>query len=91
MAHRQPKYPDEEFARRGRAIYRQQLRPKLWPQFKGKIVAIDIDSGEYEVDDNSLVASQRLLERCPDAQIWAQRIGYIAVRSFGGQPIPEDE
>jgi hypothetical protein len=91
MTQRQPKCPREEVAERGRAIYKQQLRPKLWPQFKGKILVIDVDTGEYEVDDNSLVATQRLLERCPGAQIWAERIGYIAVRSFGGRPIPEDE
>jgi hypothetical protein len=32
------------------------------------IVAIDIETGEYEVADNSMAAAETLLKRCPDAQ-----------------------
>jgi hypothetical protein len=35
----------------------------------GKIVAIDVDTGAFEVAEDTLTASQRLLTRYPDAQI----------------------
>ena len=34
----------------------------------GKIVAIDIETGIFEVADEILTASDRLFERLPDAQ-----------------------
>jgi hypothetical protein len=70
MQLRQPRYSKEEHTRRGTEIYNRQVRPRVEPTSPGKIVAIDVDSGEFEVADNSLTASQQLLARCPDAQIW---------------------
>ena len=81
--HRQPRYTKEEHARLGEEIYERDVRTHVEPGSRGKIVAIDVDTGEYEVADNVLVASQRLLARLPDAQIWCIRIGYRAVHRFG--------
>jgi hypothetical protein len=50
---------------------------------KGKFVAIDIETGEYEMDGNEMEASNRLRARCPDAQIWLVCVGYRYVRQFG--------
>ncbi len=79
----QPRYSKEEHARRGSEIYEAKVRPQLGPAFTGKIVAIDVDSGEFEVADNSLAASQQLLARRPEAQIWCLRVGSPAVHRFG--------
>ena len=83
MTVRRPRYSKEEFARRGNEIYERQIRPQVEAGNKGKIVAIDIDTGAYEVADNILTASDRLLARYPDAQPWFVRIGYRAVHRFG--------
>jgi hypothetical protein len=83
MQLRQPRYSKEEHTRRGTEIYNRQVRPRVEPTSPGKIVAIDVDSGEFEVADNSLTASQQLLARCPDAQIWCVRVGSPAVHRFG--------
>jgi hypothetical protein len=83
MTLRKPRYSKEEHVRRGKEIYERQVRAKVEPTSKGKIVAIDVDSGEYEVAENSLAASQQLLSRCPDAQIWCVRVGSPAVHRFG--------
>jgi hypothetical protein len=80
---RQPKYSKEEHARRGEDVYEQRLRVQLEPVSDGKIVAIDVDTGEYEVADKVLAASQRLLARLPAAQVWCVRIGHRAVHRFG--------
>jgi len=83
MALRQPRYNKQEHARRGIEIYDRQVRPQLDLASTGKIVAIDVDSGEFEVAENSLTASQQLLIRRPDAQIWCVRVGSPAVHRFG--------
>ena len=49
----------------------------------GRIVAIDIETGAFEVADDSLTAAKQLLIRFPDAQIFGIRIGHRAVHRFG--------
>ena len=84
----QPRYDKEEFARRGDAIYEVKLRPILEKENHGKFVAIDIETGAYEVDEDELTASDRLLTRVPRAQIWLRRIGFRYVHRFGFHPQP---
>ncbi len=78
----QPRYSKEEHARRGTALYEQHVRLQVETGNLGRIVALDVDSGAFEVAEDTLTASQRLPSRCPDAQIWCVRIGYPAVRRF---------
>ena len=83
MGARQPRYSKEEFARRGQAIYEQRVRPQVEEGNRGRIVAIDIETGEFEVGDDTLAASGQLLGRCPEAQPWLVRIGHRAVHRLG--------
>lgn len=83
MTKPQPRYSKEEHTRRGSTLYEGQVRPQVEAGYHGKIVAIDVDTGTFEVADDTLTASQRLLARQPDAQIWCVRIGYPAVHRFG--------
>jgi hypothetical protein len=83
MARPQPRYSTEEHARRGAALYEERVRPQVEAGNQGKVVAVDVDTGTFEVAEDTLTASQRLLARCPDAQIWCVRIGYPAVHRFG--------
>lgn len=83
MTVRQPRYSKEEFARRGHEIYESQVRRQVEEGNYGKIVAIDIETGTFEVANNGLTASKQLLTRYPDAQILCIRIGYPAVHRFG--------
>jgi hypothetical protein len=83
----QPLYSKEEFARRGDAIYEHDLRPILEKGNEGKFVAIDIETGACEVDSDELAASDRLLARVPNAQIWLRRIGFRYARHFGSYPL----
>ncbi|MCC5636240.1 hypothetical protein LC593_10295 [Nostoc sp. CHAB 5844] len=79
----QPRYSKEEFARRGDEIYESQVRQQVEPENYGKIVAIDIETGAWEIDKNEIIAASRLEKRCPDAQIWIVRVGSCSVRRFG--------
>jgi hypothetical protein len=87
MAALQPRYSREEFARRGTEIYEQQVRPQVEEGNQGKIVAIDIETGAFEMAEDTLTASERLLTRYPDAQIWCVRIGHHGVHRFGLRPV----
>jgi hypothetical protein len=83
MTVRQPRLSKEEHARRGMAIYEQRVRPQVEEGNQGKVVAIDVETGAFEVAEDTLTASERLLTRYPDAQIWCVRIGHRGVHRFG--------
>ncbi|NER00240.1 MAG: hypothetical protein F6K30_26670 [Cyanothece sp. SIO2G6] len=83
MAVHQRRYSKEELAQRGKALYESQIRQQVEPNHVGKIVAIDIETGTFEVAEDTLVASDRLLEKCPEAQTWFIRIGHRGVHHFG--------
>ena len=88
MAATQPRYSKEEFARRGDAIYDRDIRPAIESGNQGKFVAIDIETGAYEIDVDEQVASDRLLTRVPGAQVWLRRVGSRYVRRFGRRARP---
>jgi len=83
MTVRQPRYSKEEFARRRDEIYERDIGPLVEASNEGKFVAIDIETGAYEVDADEISASDRLLARNPDAQVWLRRVGSRYVRRFG--------
>src|SRR3989442_736981 len=48
---RQPRHSKEEFARRGTEIYDRDIRPNFPTGSEGKIAAIDIETGAYEIGE----------------------------------------
>ena len=80
----QPRYSKEEFAHRGDAIYERDIRPQVEATHVGQFVAIDIETGAYELDADDYAATERLLARQPDAQIWLLRVGHSATYRMGG-------
>ncbi|WP_254563420.1 hypothetical protein [Oscillatoria sp. HE19RPO] len=87
MTVRQPRYSKEEFARRGDHWYETQIRQQVEAGNQGKIVAIDIETGAFEVADEILDVSDRLFKRIPEAQPWIVRIGHRAVDRFGARSL----
>ena len=85
MTVRQPRYPKEEFARRGVEIYNRDIRPTVETEHNtGKFVLIDIETGTWEMDVDEMAASRRMDTLLPDAQVWMVRVGYSYVRRIGG-------
>jgi hypothetical protein len=78
------RYSKEEFAQRGDAIFERTIRPHLRAQDEGKFVAIDIESGDFELNEDELEAGNRLRARLPQSQIWIVRVGSRSVHHFGG-------
>ncbi|WP_036485668.1 hypothetical protein [Myxosarcina sp. GI1] len=84
---RQPRYSKEEFARRGDEIYESQVRSQVEARNYGKIVAIDIETGAFEVADSLITSTDRFYKRYPNAQPWIIRIGHRAVYRFGSRSL----
>jgi hypothetical protein len=89
MAVRQPRYSKEEFAQRGDALYESAVRQQVEAGNHGKIVAIDIETGAFELADDTMLAVRQLYARVPDAQPWLIRIGYRAVHRFGARSLKD--
>jgi hypothetical protein len=78
-----PRYSREDVARRGDEIYEGEVLPRLAPEDEGKFVRIDVITGAYEMDQDEIAASDRLLARHPDAQVWMRQAGSRYARRFG--------
>ena len=74
----------EETARRGDEIYARQIRSLVEEGNRGRVVAIDVESGVYALAENALSASHRLLDQVPNAEIWCVRVGHRALHRMGG-------
>jgi hypothetical protein len=79
-----PKLDGEEITRRGKELY-QNIRDRVeTTENIGKIISINVETGEYEIGDDLLLTSRRLQAKQADAPIWAGRIGFNAVYAVGG-------
>jgi hypothetical protein len=79
----------EEVARLGNEIYERDVRPQLAAGNEGKIVAIDVHTGAYELADDLLTAGLHLRERLPEAEMWFVRIGHKAVHRLPRRNVRE--
>ncbi|MFQ5732763.1 MAG: hypothetical protein ACE5KM_12520 [Planctomycetaceae bacterium] len=78
------RYSREEIAERGEAIYEDAIRASVESQHTGEFLVIDIETGEYEIDPDDLVATRRALAKRPEAVLYGLRIGYPAAYRLGG-------
>jgi peptide subunit release factor RF-3 len=91
MAVRQRRYSKEELAQRGQALYDSGIRQQVEAGNEGKIIAIDIETGAFEVGETVIAATDQLFERNPDAQPWGIRIGHRAVYHFGSRSLKKNQ
>ena len=73
-------------AQRGHAIYLRLARKELTRVKRGRAVAVDVKTGEFEIGDSALEATDKLLSRQPKAQVWLERVGYPAYNTVAGWP-----
>jgi len=72
-----------EESRRGQEAFDRHVRTKLRPEDDGKFVAVDIQSGDYEIDADDYQATERLSARIPEARIFLLRVGYPTTIRLG--------
>ena len=76
----------EEVGKLANAIYEEKIRHQIEPVEHGVMVRIDVNSGEWEVADDS--PGDKLRERCPNARIfsmWVNPPPQILEVEFNGE------
>jgi hypothetical protein len=83
MVMHEPRYSNDEFARRGNDLYEKKIRVQVEDGNEGKVVAIDIDSGQFEVAQDALTASwQSARTRRPGSFVSAIRRSTASARGI---------
>lgn len=75
----------DEVAARGEALYQQTIRAAVETQENiGKMIIIDVETGDYAIDDTGLSSARLLHVKRPGAELYGIRIGYNAAEALGG-------
>ena len=87
-----PRREASETGRLGREIYERDIRHRVEPEHVGKTCAIDVDSGFWALGESAREAAGLLRERRPEViHVWLERVGYLALRSFGAGSLRRTE
>jgi hypothetical protein len=70
---------ESQLAKKGKEYYEQHLKDRLEKEYRGKIIAIDIDSGDYFFGETVSEAVSEGRQKYPGKVFYAVRIGYKAV------------
>ena len=68
-----------EIGERGKAIYESRIRTLVEREHFGKYLVIDIETGEYEIDEDLLSASHGAAAKRPEGLRYGMKIGYKAI------------
>jgi hypothetical protein len=75
----------EEVAAKASQLYANQIQPEVeTPDNIGKMLTIDVETGEYCIDTNGVEGMIFLKKKRPTARLFTLRIGYSSAFGFGG-------
>ncbi len=77
------RFTKDQIVDKGIEIYNRQLRSKLESENIGKFLIIDIETGDYEMDDDDVLAYKRAMTKHPDGARFGMRIGYRVSGTIG--------
>ena len=80
-------YTETEIVERGQRLYEQTIRPAVdEAKNRGKLLVINVETGEYEMDADDVAAAKRAKARFGnDAVLFTMRVGYPAAYRLGGR------
>ena len=88
VASRAPTLSKEETARLGDEIYERDVRPQVEEAHHGQYAAIDVHSRAWALADDLRAAADSLRTQHPQVtDVWTVRVGFGALRHFGGRPL----
>ena len=64
-----------ELMDRARRIYRERLKGVLEPDHKGKILAVEVESGDYFLGRSEVEAYEEAIKKHPDKKFAFLRVG----------------
>lgn len=79
------RFTSEQIVELGEEIYAQKLLDQLEPQHDGKFLALDVETGEYELDEDKLAAIDRARSKRADAPLYILRVGHPTAVKLGGR------
>jgi hypothetical protein len=68
----------------GEAIYANKIPSNVESSNIGWFLVLDVDSGDYEIDKEDVIATKRLLARLPETTVYGLRVGYPSAYRLGG-------
>jgi hypothetical protein len=75
----------EEVATAGQKLYEERIRSIVeTPENIGKLLTLDVETGEYRIGINSVEGGLELKHKNPVARLFTLRIGYDVAFSFDG-------
>jgi hypothetical protein len=75
----------ETLGDQARRFYNERLRAVVETETNiGKMLVLDVDTGEYAIDPTGISASRELQAKNPNARLFRIRIGYMASAAIGG-------
>jgi hypothetical protein len=81
------RYSSDEIAERGQALYDREIRHQLDVSARGKFLALDIETGEFEIDADERAALKRAQAKRPDAALYLLRIGHPTAYRLGRKAV----
>jgi len=76
-----------QLGRRGQAYYDQHLRARLEPEHDGKFLVLEVETADYEMDDDEMAAIQRARAKHPQSLFYVLRVGHRAAHRIGGKSL----
>jgi len=61
----------------------EKINEELEPKYKGKIVAIEPESGDYFIGDNIIDAYNKAIKKYPNKKFIFKRIGFTSTHFVG--------
>jgi hypothetical protein len=77
-------YAPGEIVTLGKALYESHIRQQIEDDNTGKYLAINIETGEWELGVDHAETVLRAHAKFPTAGIYGMRIGYRAAEALGG-------
>jgi hypothetical protein len=77
--------PGDLIVRRGEDLFEQTIKSQVFDRPARDYLAIDVESGDFEVGADRHQVMSRLLARHPEAQTFMRRVGSEITERFGGR------
>jgi len=82
-----PRYSSAEIVQRGQDLYDQRIRAQVEARHPGQFLVLDIETGDYEIDADDVIAVQQAKTKHPEAAFYIVRIGSPTAYRLGYQPL----
>lgn len=85
-----PRYSSHEIVERGQALFDRDIRDTLDAGARGMFLALDIETGELEIDEDELTALKRARAKHPDAALYLIRVGHSTACRLRSLDVEDD-